>query len=72
MESRVKWFNDIKGYGFIDNNQLDDIFVHYSQVNKEGYKSLNSGDIVQFDLITTDKGYQARNVSLISSDILTG
>ena len=72
MESRVKWFNDIKGYGFIDNNQLDDIFVHYSQVNKEGYKSLNSGDIVQFDLITTDKGYQARNVSLISSDILNG
>ena len=72
MESRAKWFNDIKGYGFIDNNQLDDIFVHYSQVNKEGYKSLNSGDIVQFDLITTDKGYQARNVSLISSDILTG
>ena len=70
MKSRVKWFNDMKGYGFIENNQLDDIFVHYSQVNKEGYKSLSSGDIVQFDLITTDKGYQARNVSLINSDIL--
>ena len=70
MKSRVKWFNDVKGYGFIENNQLDDIFVHYSQVNKEGYKSLSSGDIVQFDLITTDKGYQAKNVSLISSDIL--
>ncbi len=70
MKSRVKWFNDMKGYGFIENNGLDDIFVHYSQVNKEGYKSLSSGDIVQFDLITTDKGYQAKNVSLISSDIL--
>ncbi len=72
MKSRVKWFNDIKGYGFIENNQLDDIFVHYSQVNKEGYKSLSSGDIVQFDLITTDKGYQAKNVSLVSSDIIAG
>ncbi len=71
MKSKVKWFNDIKGYGFIENNQLDDIFVHYSQVNKEGYKSLTSGDIVQFDLITTDKGYQAKNVSLISSDIMS-
>lgn len=70
MKSRVKWFNNVKGYGFIENNQLDDIFVHYSQVNKEGYKSLESGDIVQFDLITTDKGYQAKNVSLISSDII--
>lgn len=69
MKSRVKWFNDIKGYGFIENNQLEDIFVHYSQINKEGYKSLASGDIVQFNLITTDKGYQAKNVSLVSSDI---
>lgn len=70
MRSRVKWFNDAKGYGFIENNQLDDIFVHYSQVNKEGYKSLSSGDIVQFDLITTDKGYQAKNVSLINSNVI--
>ena len=69
MRSKVKWFNDVKGYGFIENNQLDDIFVHYSQVVKEGYKSLSSGDIVQFDLVTTDKGYQAKNVYLIGSDI---
>ncbi len=68
MKSRVKWFNDVKGYGFIENNQMDDIFVHYSQVNKEGYKSLSSGDIVQFELVTTDKGYQAKNVFLISND----
>lgn len=72
MKSRVKWFNDAKGYGFIENDQLDDIFVHYSQVNKEGYKSLASGDIVQFELITTDKGYQAKDVSLIGSDMLIG
>ncbi len=65
MKSRVKWFNDAKGYGFIENNKLDDIFVHYSQVKKDGYKTLSSGDIVQFELITTDKGYQAKNVSLV-------
>lgn len=65
MKSRVKWFNDAKGYGFIENNELEDVFVHYSQIKKDGYKSLTTGDIVQFDLITTDKGYQAQNVSLV-------
>jgi CspA family cold shock protein len=64
MKSRVKWFNDAKGYGFIENNELEDVFVHYSQIKKDGYKTLNAGDMVQFDLITTDKGYQAQNVSL--------
>ena len=64
MKSRVKWFNDAKGYGFIENNEMEDVFVHYSQIKKDGYKSLNAGDMVQFDLITTDKGYQAQNVSL--------
>ena len=65
MKSRVKWFNDAKGYGFIENNDLEDVFVHYSQIKKDGYKSLSTGDMVQFDLINTDKGYQAQNVSLI-------
>lgn len=65
MKSRVKWFNDAKGYGFIENNELEDVFVHYSQIKKDGYKSLTTGDVVQFDLITTDKGYQAQNVSLV-------
>lgn len=69
MKSRVKWFNDAKGYGFIENNNLDDIFVHYSQVKKDGYKTLSSGDIVQFELITTDKGYQAKNVSLVADGV---
>lgn len=62
MKSRVKWFNDAKGYGFIENDNSSDIFVHYSQVKKEGYKTLDTGDLVQFELITTDKGYQAKNV----------
>ena len=69
MKSKVKWFNDAKGYGFIENNELEDVFVHYSQIKKDGYKSLSTGDIVQFDLITTDKGYQAHNVSLIFDNI---
>lgn len=69
MKSRVKWFNDAKGYGFIENSEFDDVFVHYSQIKKEGYKSLATGDTVQFDLIATDKGYQAQNVSLIFDNI---
>ena len=69
MKSRVKWFNDAKGYGFIENNEFEDVFVHYSQIKKEGYKSLSTGDIVEFDLITTDKGYQAKNISLVLDDV---
>ena len=49
MKSRVKWFNDAKGYGFIENDNSSDIFVHYSQVKKEGYKTLATGDLVQFE-----------------------
>ncbi len=69
MKSKVKWFNDAKGYGFIENNEMEDVFVHYSQIKKDGYKSLSTGDDVQFDLITTDKGYQAQNVLLINDNI---
>lgn len=69
MKARVKWFNDAKGYGFIENNEMEDVFVHYSQIKKDGYKSLTTGDLVQFDLITTDKGYQAQNVALINDSV---
>ena len=69
MKSRVKWFNDAKGNGFIENNELEDVFVHYSQIKKDGYKSLTTGDMVQFDLVTTDKGYQAQNVSLVLDNV---
>ena len=69
MKSRVKWFNDAKGYGFIENNEMEDVFVHYSQIKKDGYKTLTTGDLVQFDLISTDKGYQAQNVALISDNV---
>ena len=62
MESKVKWFNNEKGYGFIEYKENEDIFVHYSQILQDGYKSLNQGVNVYFELIETDKGFQAKNV----------
>jgi len=59
---KVKWFNNDKGYGFIEYSNEEDIFVHYSAIRQEGYKSLNEGDEVRFDLIETSKGLQAQNV----------
>lgn len=61
---RVKWFNNDKGYGFIEYEGLvnEDIFVHYSAIEQEGYKSLKEGEIVEFTLFETAKGCQAINV----------
>ena len=63
MRGKVKWFNNEKGYGFIEYNDLEDIFVHYSAIKKDGYKTLKEGDIVRFKLIETGKGLQAIDVS---------
>ena len=63
MRGKVKWFNNEKGYGFIEYNDLEDIFVHYSAIKKEGYKTLKEGDIVDFKLIETGKGLQAIDVT---------
>lgn len=65
MESKVKWFNNEKGFGFIEFNEEEDIFVHYSAIKKDGYKTLTEGEMVHFDLISTDKGYQAREVETV-------
>lgn len=62
MKSRVKWFNDTKGFGFIEYNKGEDIFVHYSAIKADGYKTLSEGQEVTFNLINTNKGYQAQNV----------
>ena len=59
---KVKWFNNDKGYGFIEYSNEEDIFVHYSAIRQDGYKSLSEGDEVRFDLIETAKGLQAQNV----------
>ena len=59
----VKWFNDAKGFGFIQSEgHEEDIFVHYSSVQTDGYRSLAEGEDVQFDLIQGDKGLKAENV----------
>lgn len=63
MRGKVKWFNNEKGYGFIEYNDLEDIFVHYSAIKKDGYKTLKEGDLVDFKLIETGKGLQAIDVA---------
>ncbi len=59
----VKWFNNAKGYGFISRENGEDVFVHYKSVVGEGYKTLNEGDKVQFEVEKGPKGLQAANVS---------
>jgi CspA family cold shock protein len=65
MRSIIKWFNNAKGYGFIEYKPDEDIFVHYSAINKDGYKSLKENDLVEFNLIKTPKGFQATDVTQI-------
>lgn len=62
MSGIVKWFNDEKGYGFINSEGKKDIFVHFSTINSKGHKTLTEGQLVLFDLIETEKGLQATNV----------
>ncbi len=62
LRGKVKWFNNAKGYGFIEYKDLEDIFVHYSAIKKDGYKTLREGDTVDFKMIETSKGLQALDV----------
>ena len=59
----VKWFNSTKGYGFIQREQGGDVFVHYSAIAADGYRSLNQGDLVEFEVQEGPKGLQAANVT---------
>ena len=68
MSGNVKWFNNDKGQGFIDYAQGEDIFVHYSAIRQDGYKTLSEGQRVVFDLIETPKGLQAINVKTSSEE----
>lgn len=65
MVGRVKWFNNDKGYGFIEYKENEDVFVHYSAIELDGYKTLSEGQLVEFKLVETSKGYQALNVKLV-------
>ena len=67
MNGRVKWFNNEKGYGFIDYKENEDIFVHYSAIKQDGYKTLSEGQIVEYELLETEKGLQAINVREVSN-----
>lgn len=61
-KGKVKWFNSEKGFGFINKGDDKDIFVHYSQILDNGYRTLEEGQDVEFDLCETEKGLQAKNV----------
>lgn len=58
----VKWFNDSKGYGFISHSEGEDVFVHFSAITGDGFRTLAEGDDVEFELLTNEKGCQAANV----------
>ncbi len=62
LKGKVKWFNNAKGYGFIGRDDGPDVFVHYSSIQSEGYKSLQEGDDVEFEIAQGQKGPQAENV----------
>jgi CspA family cold shock protein len=62
LQGKVKWFNQEKGYGFIHVEEGKDIFVHYSAIQQEGFKTLKEGDTVEFDIVEGQKGPQAANV----------
>lgn len=59
----VKWFNDAKGFGFIEREEGEDVFVHFRSIRGEGYRTLKQGARVEFDLSETEKGFQAEDVA---------
>ena len=61
-QGTVKWFNNEKGYGFISRNSGDDVFVHHTAIQGSGFKSLNEGDSIEFEVAKGPKGLQAQNV----------
>lgn len=71
LVGRVKWFNNEKGYGFIEYKENEDIFVHYSAIEQDGYKTLSEGQYVEFVLLETSKGLQANHVKLVKETTTT-
>lgn len=66
-EGKVKWFDPKKGYGFIVGTQGEDVFVHYTSILGEGFRALKDGETVNYEMIESDKGFHAHNVSRIAS-----
>jgi CspA family cold shock protein len=67
-KGKVKWFNNAKGYGFIGREDGPDVFVHYSSIQLDGYKSLKEGDEVEFDIVQGEKGPQADGVTRLHAE----
>ena len=67
MQGRVKWFNPQKGYGFIEVEEGKDVFVHYSEIQEEGFKTLEEGQEVEFEIVEGNRGPQAANVVKLDS-----
>lgn len=65
MTGTVKWFNSEKGFGFITTEEGKDVFAHFSQINKEGFKTLEEGQKVSFEVVDGAKGPQAENISIL-------
>ena len=64
MKGKVKWFNESKGYGFIEKEDgSGDVFVHFSSIQSEGFKTLHEGEVVEFEIVDSDKGPKAVNVT---------
>jgi cold shock protein len=66
MQGKVKWFNPEKGYGFIEVEDGQDVFVHYSEIQGEGFKTLDEGQAVEFEIVEGNRGPQAANVVKIA------
>jgi CspA family cold shock protein len=64
-QGTVKWFNDAKGYGFISRQNGEDVFVHFSAIQANGFRSLQEGQAVQFEVVKGAKGFQAENVQIL-------
>jgi CspA family cold shock protein len=65
QEGTVKWFNEKKGFGFIEQQSGDDVFVHFSAISGNGFKTLREGDRVSFEIVSGDKGVKAANVTVL-------
>lgn len=65
MKGTVKWFNGEKGFGFITTDEGNDVFAHFSQIQKDGFKTLEEGQAVEFDVVEKEKGPQAENITII-------
>lgn len=65
MKGTVKWFNAEKGFGFITTEQGNDVFAHYSQIRKDGFKTLEEGQAVEFNVVEGQKGLQAEEITIL-------